>query len=340
MRSNFTPDLVTGSFIKRLKAPFLLKTYFLIHDIIFSSDKYSENIDYGNLFVLNEYAEVPLGTRVTGRIQHGWAAGHKSGTPYLNNFLDAFVWNDKSEKWARSKKWNNVHAIGAPWLYLLELLKRDGWNAEFDNYSTRQIDELWVYGAHSMSTDQNLESDIFEFIDTANNSTAKHKIVLLSYTDYDKLSSEDFKHFRNLKIVTLGHRRNLATSNAHLFRLFDLLSNVKVLHIDHPSTILLYAISVGCGINWVHGKAFNNAVSDAKDKGLEGLVSLYKIKNLEPRKFMDFAAQELGKNSLRSPAELRQLFGWKSNKSNKARNAKHKITTFLLLPYRAILNLF
>ena len=335
MRSNFTPDRAVGSTIKRLNSTFLLKSYFLNHEIFFSSDKYSENIDYGNLFILNEFAEVPLGTKVIGRIQHGWAAGHKSGTPYLNNFIDTFVWSKESEKWARSKKWDNFHAIGAPWLYLLELLKRDGWDTKKENFENRQIDELWVYGAHSMSTDQLLESDLFDFLNTAKNSSAKNRIVLLSYTDYDKLKKDDFDYFQDMKIVTLGHRRNLASSNSHLFRLFDLLSNVKVVHIDHPSTLLLYAISVGCAINWVKGKAFSTAVSEARAKGLKSLTSLYEVNFLESGKFMDFADQELGKTSLRSPAELRELFNWRLNKSSKIRNAKRKLTTFLLLPYRA-----
>ena len=332
IRSNYSKESKLLSFLKKGEHKNLIKIVDLLEGIVLGTN---ENIDYGNLYILNEYAGVPFGTKVVGRIQHGWAVGFKSGTAYANNFMDSYVWNSTTEAWSVAKGWKNIRAIGSSWLYLLAILESDGWvGKKLQQSDNRSVDQLWVYGLHSMSIDDGIERNLIDFFEEVRATGKGNIAVLLSYTDFDVLSKETFERFSDLQIITLGHRRNLSSANSHLYRLFDLLSNTKELHIDFPSTLLLYAITMNCKVIWIENTSFALAQEFAVTVNNTVLVEMLDLKQIDSSEYMQFALDSLGKNSFKSPEELRELFGWSLSGLSIRQTIVRKSATLTALPYR------
>ena len=332
IRDNYSRESRLLSFLKVGGHKNLIKIVDLLEGIIKGTN---ENSDYGNLYILNEYAGVPFGTKVIGRIQHGWAVGFKSGTAYANNFMNSYVWNSATEAWAVAKGWKNMRAIGSSWLYLLAILERDGWvGKELQLSDNRSVDQLWVYGLHSMSIDDGIDRDLIEFLEKVRATGKGNIAVLLSYTDFDGLARETFERFSDIQIITLGHRRNLSSANSHLYRLFDLLRNTKELHIDFPSTLLLYAITMNCKILWIKNASFALAQELAATVNNTVLIEMLNLEQIDSSEYIQFALDSLGKDSFKSPEELRKLFGWSPRGLSIRQNIVRKSATLAALPYR------
>ena len=271
----------------------------------------SENIDFGNLYILNEYAEVPLGTRILGRLQHGSVPLSVAQAGYNNNFHSTYVWNPDAENFAKNFGWKNFHTIGAPWIYLLELQKRMGLDeTHFYTYENRPIDELWIYANHSNYADDGFEKGLDAFLSSVSESHATEKLVLLFWYDYIKLSDEIRNRYPTLKIITLGDRAKCSTANAHLFQLHGILRQTKSVVIDFPGTPFFYALSVGCKIIWLKNSTFSSGFSQANViKNIE-LVKAMTEEVVVPSQYRELVCDNLGLNHMKSPEEIRQLFHW------------------------------
>jgi hypothetical protein len=269
-----------------------------------------ENEDYGHAGILNQYCEVKRGTRIRGRIQHGWDIEHNGGIYYQNNYLKTFVWSQKSEDYARKIGWNNVYSIGSPWLYLEKVLSGDVLHdPQVVFEENRDIEELWVFGYHSTDWLDGLDSPLLRFLEKANQSHSRRKVVLLYYMDYDKLLTNDSATFPNLRIITLGQRRGSVTSDSFLLRLRLLLERTERIVCDFPSTVVLYGLSIGCAIEWIDGPNLEMAYKLAfASESHEALLILDDAVQNSVK--VQAANACLGIESLKSPEELRVLFNW------------------------------
>lgn len=273
----------------------------------------SENEVYGNLRIINEYASVPDRTRLMGRIQHGWVSGKNSRTSINNNILDSFVWCSTAENACKKNGFNNVIAIGAPWLYLLENLKKRGFG---QHLASRGTDELWIFGAHSVTLSKKIDqSRLYEFLDAAQNSPCTNKRVLLFYTDYYSLSERDFEKYADLVIITaLGSRLKSSSADAHLFSMFYILLQSELLILDVPTTALLYGFSLGCRIKWFKNVSYYESLQSAIARSDAPILELLeKGEHFTREEAFEFALKELGHESIKTPQEIRSLFGWGEN---------------------------
>src|SRR5712692_3658921 len=87
-----------------------------------------DNTWYGHRQILAEYCSVP-DQPAFAAIAHGWDAfGEGEGLRPVGkiNAAPILVWNKFLAAGARNNGAKNVHAIGAPFLYLLDLMKSDG----------------------------------------------------------------------------------------------------------------------------------------------------------------------------------------------------------------------
>ena len=270
-----------------------------------------ENRDYGNLDILAEYCGVSTDSKVMGRIQHGWAVFSVGETYYRNDFANTFVWTRKAQVWATSMGWNNYIDIGAPWLYLLKLLERDGWIFSNKlNVAEKQDKELWVYGNHSDVTLKNVPQELLDFFNTAR-SSSKEITILLQYRDYDSIVMNCPELITGLNVVTLGQRTNSATANAHLFRIFHLLSQFKIIVIDWPSSLLLYGITLNCEVRFLESDQLKLAIKLAIELGDFELVDVLSKSRHTGSDLQSFALSRLGNASLKEPEELRELLNWR-----------------------------
>lgn len=272
----------------------------------------TENQDYGNTAILAEYCGVAINSYFQGRLQHGWAPFSASESYYLNNYSRTFVWSKKSREAANNLGWMNFYDIGAPWLYLQAILERDGWSALRSlRHESSQLKELWVYGNHSDIGNGYIQPELRNFILRAKENL-NPKTVLLQYRDFDTLQIHDPKMLSGLNVLTLGQRTNSVSAQSHLFRLYDLLLQHKKLVIDWPSTLLLYAITMGCEIEFIESENRTAAIQSANkthDIELEAILST----SFHPSGSLEtYSLEKLGMDSVRSPIELAKLIGWRS----------------------------
>lgn len=272
----------------------------------------TENQDYGNAAILAEYCGVSINCFFQGRLQHGWAPYSASESYYLNDYSRTFVWSKKSRDAANKLGWRNFYDIGAPWLYLQAILERDGWSAlSSQRHESSQLKELWVYGNHSDLGNGDIQPELRDFILRAKENL-NPKTVLLQYRDFDTLRIHDPKILLGIDVLTLGQRTNSVSAQSHLFRLYDLLREHKKLVIDWPSTLLLYAITMGCEIEFIENENLTTAIQLANkvnDIELEAILStsFHSSGSLET-----YGLAKLGNDSLRSQLELAKLIGWHS----------------------------
>lgn len=291
-----------------------------------------ENRDYGNLFILNEFANVPIGTPIVGRIQHGSVFGEVSWMSYKNNLMETFVWAKESQTWAETKGWRNFHAIGAPWLYLLKMSADAGWELFPANQTNSKIfQELWVYGFHSVMLDGAVDANLESFLRSASLSEAKDKLVLLGPVDFMKLKSANSSYFNQLNIVTLGNRRDSSTSNSHLFRLFHLLNQTKVVVADYPTTLVFYALSLGVTVKWLHNASFEHGFNLAKKASNANVIEMISREVVSPAQGRDVSLSILGVDSIKTSGELMALFGW----TNRGLPLHRRISSTLRIALRA-----
>jgi len=294
-----------------------------------------ENLDFGNLFVMNEYAQVPIGTRILGRLQHGSVVFRASKAGYNNNLHSTYVWNVDAENFAVDKGWKNFHTIGAPWIYFLEIQKSMGLHPTLiENSAGRSIDELWIYANHSNYMDDGLESGLGEFLLAASESKASEKVILLFWYDYVKLSSKIRRQYPQIKVVTLGDRAKCSTANAHLFQLHGILMRSKSVVIDFPGTPFFYALSVGCDVIWLKNSTFTSGFEEAKLINNDELVEVMTKDVVLPSECQQLIRDNLGVIHMKSPEELRLLFSWNSGGLNLVKASKLIMENILSAPTR------
>jgi len=296
-----------------------------------------ENVVYGNSAVLSHFAGVNH-RRVPGRLQHGWPAHARDGLYYKNEFLFTYVWRASTEQAANERGWNNFRAIGAPWLYLLKILEADGWDISKRNPDDNQGSVLWVYGRHSLEVSHGDNSRLIQFLTEANANSNDKDVCLLYFEDFDSLSARDFALFPNLEIVTLGQRSSSFVSDSHLVRLFHLLRASREIRIDHPSTLVLYALTLDVNINWIRDSSWDESLEVAQELGLRDLVDLMKSTPSSSKLFRSFAFDHLGEESLKNRDELKEILGWGNGFQEFLGGIFSPILTLVSFPGRALRN--
>ena len=296
-----------------------------------------ENVVYGNSAVLSHFAGVNH-RRVPGRLQHGWPAHASDGLYYKNDFLITYVWRASTEQAANQRGWGNFRAIGAPWLYLLKILESDGWDISKPNLDVNRGYVLWVYGRHSLEVSHDASSRLIHFLKEANSNSSSMDICLLYFKDFDSLSAGDLSMFPNLEIVTLGQRSSSFVSDSHLVRLFHLLRESREIRIDHPSTLVLYALTLDVRVNWIRNSSWEEALGVAQKLELEDLVDLMNSSPNDSNLFKSFAFNHLGVESLKNRDELKEILGWGNRIQEFSRWTFSPFLTLVSVPRRVLRN--
>lgn len=265
-----------------------------------------ENQVYGNSIILNHFANVS-NNPIRGRLQHGWPAHSSNGLYYMNDFLPTLVWTSEAREAALQKGWSNYQSIGAPWLYLLQILEGDGWDVSSSSQSRNKTESLWVYGRHALETSTSNKERLIDFLSDANQKANQGDYCLLYFEDFDILSQIERLDFARLRIVTLGQRSSSFISDSHLVRIFHLLRSVGKIRIDHPSTLLLYALTLGVEVEWIKNSAWEEAVTRADELGLTDLTNLMNTKDSDSSSYRSFAFCQLGIESVKTREELREI---------------------------------
>jgi hypothetical protein len=180
--------------------------------------------------------------------------------------------------------------------------------------SSSEERSLWVFGSHSNLVNEVGQVEISKFLNLALEDSRKCRVtVLLSYLDFQTYKVLLEEKYLELDIKTLGERRGGSSSNAHLYNLFHLLNEADVVVIDHPSTLVLYALSMRKRVVWLRNSAFVGIISVLQNMQDRTIVAIMNGEIHSMNELETYALKQLGADNLKSKSELRSLIKKNNN---------------------------
>jgi hypothetical protein len=268
---------------------------------------------------------LPTNSIIRAGLQHGWAGDANIWRVRNRNLTPAprYVWEKRFEiglpKSTRNK------AIGAPWLYLLELLGIEK-GVEYKLGSSSEKKQYLIFPGHNMwNTSKPLTDQASAFYEITKGESAT---VCLYWIDF--LQPRVRKAYEDLgfKLECVGFLGSPASSiennvgrSDFLLELVKLMLNHRTIVADEFSSGVLYGATLGLEVMFMDDtrtREHDEKLSHNRDDSLEGfyLTSNEWLDNFFPeiyltresgRKFVDFSYQELGADSLLMPKELAEI---------------------------------
>ena len=137
--------------------------------------------------------------------------------------------------------------------------------------------------------------------------------------------------FKDLDILTISNARlRTASADSYLFSLFYLLLNTKQIVLDAPSTILLYAISLNCNVEFIQSTDLQKLIAISSAKGDVDLLTLLSG-TASAKQLLEIANRELGQDFKLSPEEMRKLFFWENGLLNSLKRLRSILRSLIAL---------
>jgi hypothetical protein len=268
---------------------------------------YADNNFYGHRTILAKYCNIS-DKRCFASIQHGMLTRPQEENLGKRKFSVApfLCWNERVLNSCIKKKIKNVHAIGAPFLYLEKIQN------EFFAKKTKEIGTLVFPTKSTWSLKRYVNYN--QIIKETENLFEGPFTVCIYFEDLNN-SLEIFKK-KNWNIATCG----LRDDKSFLFKLWDLFHTHKNIIHTSINTSFFYSLYLKKKTKLLT----NSCKSDERvnlsiDINQNKLLGYLRINH--PYLFLDnfinekylFAAYELGLEHLKSREELKNLLGWNTS---------------------------
>ena len=262
---------------------------------------------YGHAHTLAEYCglspESPPPVR--GVIQHGWTFVHGFGYGHVTDqSLAKYVWSDVCRRRGEAIGWRNYFVIGAPFLYLMQLVADPGEERE---------GTIW-YPFHGTKDYESVRGSHHELIEEIRDTEDGPVTMCLYYVEYEDPQTRRLYEDAGFRVITHGHRGSKwqGTDRFFLHRQLAEQRRHRRVASNRLTTAVLYGIAAGCEpavygdpMDFVGVKAgFNGAgLLEAQFPELFG-------KDIDVQRAREVAHRELGADFIASPEELRYVLGW------------------------------
>ena len=262
---------------------------------------------YGHAHILAEYCglspESPPPVR--GVIQHGWTFVHGFGYGHVTDqSLAKYVWSDVCRRRGEAIGWRNYFVIGAPFLYLMQLVADPGEERE---------GTIW-YPFHGTKDYESVQGSHHELIEEIRDTEDGPVTMCLYYVEYEDPQTRRLYEDAGFRVITHGHRGSKwqGTDRFFLHRQLAEQRRHRRVASNRLTTAVLYGIAAGCEpavygdpMDFVGVKAgFNGAgLLEAQFPELFG-------KDIDVQRAREVAHRELGADFIASPEELRYVLGW------------------------------
>lgn len=267
---------------------------------------------YGHDTILAWYCGLRFPRPILARLQHGWNPNSGFGDPHLRSdqqgltrLLPKLVWNVHNAAFARSAGLSRVEAIGAPFLYLLDLL--EGGLPDMVDEEGR-CDTL-VYPFHHGAESKGARVDV-EYVNHLLEREGRDGVtVCLYWRDFDVLDIREIYERAGFVVMSHGRRED----PLFLVRQREVLRRHRRVVTNRVSSALWYAGMLGCELE-VYGPVSDHQ-SSARAQSIrlmqrERWPELFEVGGVVPGDARRLAAEELGAGQQREPNELRALLGW------------------------------
>ncbi len=265
---------------------------------------------YGHAHVLARYCGLDADDppRIRGYLQHGWNIGDgiAPGTPYVGH-SPVFVWSDQTRRRAQILGRPNAIAIGAPWVYLLEM-ERD-----HDRVSAPRGEGTLWYPFHGWEG-QDLVGDHRRLIETIRAVEPGPVTVCLYWNEFHKRHTRRRYERAGFRVICHGYRGRWWDRTDPQFllnQLAELRAHRRVAS-NRLSTAVFYGASVGCDIA-VYGDPMVLRDEDTEHGGYARIRRQWRAihgEQVDATTAREVAASELGIELRASPVELRAVLGW------------------------------
>ncbi|NJC22911.1 hypothetical protein BJ994_001987 [Arthrobacter pigmenti] len=269
-----------------------------------------QNHYYGHSSVLAAYCSMPRLRHVSGLIQHGWTVT----SPIIAQFGDfadkgpgrrRLSWTSRSRAFSPTDSENllpdgsqQLHAIGAPFLYLLEMA-RASHTLPLDRQGTLVFP---MHGTALLKVSGNHAGYAEEVLQREGPST-----VCLHVDDLDDPSVAGVWTKHGHTVVSAGDRRD----PRFLGRILSLVASSNRVVSNRLSTSIMYASVAGADVE-LYGPEFQLGHNLDVDPGkvMERLWPEFHSAEADQSVLRAIAGDELGFTDMRSPEELMELLGW------------------------------
>lgn len=305
---------------------------------------FSTDLFYGHTSVLAWFCGLHVPRPVLAHLQHGWNPRmgfgkkdlyHRGG---LTQALPKLVWNSHNARLATEYGLRRVHAIGAPFLYLLELLDGGGRWSEPPIADTSRRGVL-VYPHHHGASGGGVRS-IDRYIEQLLEREGAEARVCLYWRDFHDVDLRSQYEHAGFEVICHGSR----TDPLFLVRQREeILKHARVVT-NRVATALWYAALLGSEVE-VYGP-----LSDSRSVGwAEHFDKLQRDRwpflfagSTGGRTAWEAAHGELGVEHRRTRLELLELLGWSGWRNAVARplsfgrSVQHRLAPQLRLTSKAL----
>ncbi len=261
-----------------------------------------DNQHYGHSYILQRYCGFSVPLPIPGRIQHGWTLGAGLGQTHFVEPWPKYVWGQRNLKACREAGYRNVVPLGAPYLYLKPA-----------EAFVPHAKSLLVYPFHGWEKEK-VQGDMEAYaqdLETLVGEGFGPVTVCLYWMEFEDPTIREIFQRRGFAIMTNGHRDQ---NPEFLIRQRQSLLSHAYVTSNRMCTALLYALASGRKA-FLYGPPMG--LSQTRDPtGAEfDTWQRQTFPELVWDHFRDeplaeLADRELGREFVRSPAQLRALFGW------------------------------
>ncbi|GAA1352241.1 hypothetical protein [Falsarthrobacter nasiphocae] len=268
-----------------------------------------QNHFYGHSAAYAAHAGLSRPRHIGGLVQHGWTPI----TPIASHFADLassapagnlFVWSHEARGWneAESAKETGFTstAIGSPFLYLYDLVRRSGGIPP----KTLPVVVIPFHGTRLVEVEGDQRAyarEVFEKEGPA--------VVCLHVDDMQREDIVSAWTEAGHRITTAGERRD----PAFLARILWLVTSAEKVVSNRLATALMYAAAVGTPTE-IYGPHFQikGIAETSSEEYLARIWPEFYSADTDQATLTALADAELGRGAMRTPTGLRQVLGWQS----------------------------
>jgi hypothetical protein len=262
---------------------------------------FPDNNWYSHKEILNKYTKSKI-KHFIASVQHGsiTVTYDSSFGKIFFPFFNYLVWNKKAYSVCKKNGFNNVKIIGAPFIYLNEMMRFKKFNTKKDTY--------FIFVPHSAET---IPGPFYheKFIKFAKKNYKGSITACFFYKDITIKLIKLYKK-NNIKIFSCGKRHN----KKYLFSLFEQLKIHEKIIITELGSPLFYSLFLNKKTFFVNeftpsvtSKKFLSQEKRYKDKHNFLYKNLTKNKQVDPLLGKKLADDELGARFLMSKSSLKKL---------------------------------
>jgi hypothetical protein len=269
---------------------------------------------YGHAHILAAYCgldkEHP--PRMSGYLQHGWNIGDglAPGTPYVAG-SSIFLWSEQARRRSWSLGRRSTVVVGAPWIYLASMRS--------DAVVERAREGTIWYPFHGWEG-QEIVGDHRRLIDTIRDVEAGPVTVCLYFHEFRNVQLRKVYEQAGFRVICHGYRGHWwrDTDTEFLYKQLAELRRHKRVASNRLTSAIFYGSYVGCEPA-VYGDPM---ILDNEDLTYGGQARIRRQwpemhgTAIDPRLAYAVAGEELGRDFICSPAELRQIVGWSEAKED------------------------